>query len=169
MTTNKKIKVFCFSVVLIVVLSLVVAIHTGSAKENNFETTTQIATTETTTAEATTQEITTETTTETTIETTTERPYRTMIVTATAYCPCSKCCGKSDGTTASGTKATAGRTIAVDPSVIPYGSEVEIDGHTYIAEDCGGAITNNKIDIFFATHEEALNFGKKQVEIKIYD
>lgn len=90
---------------------------------------------------------------------------RIITVTATAYCPCEKCCGKSDGITATGIKATAGRTIAIDPSVIPYGSEIEIDGHTYIAEDCGGCVKGNKIDIFFDTHKEALDFGKRQLTI----
>ena len=57
----------------------------------------------------------------------------------THYCACEKCTD-GDGITATGTKATEGRTIAVDPEVIPYGTMVVIDGHTYIAEDCGGAI-----------------------------
>ena len=47
---------------------------------------------------------------------------------ATAYCACPKCCGKwADGITASGTKAVAKRTIAVDTSIIPLGTEVEIE------------------------------------------
>ena len=83
----------------------------------------------------------------------------------TAYCACSRCCGKCDGITATGTKATAGRTIAVDPSKIPYGTEVVINGHTYIAEDCGGAIKGNKIDIFFNSHAEALRFGIQYAEV----
>lgn len=83
----------------------------------------------------------------------------------TAYCACSRCCGKCDGITATGVKATAGRTIAVDPSKIPYGTEVIINGHTYIAEDCGGAIKGNKIDIFFNSHAEALRFGIQYAEI----
>ena len=83
----------------------------------------------------------------------------------TAYCACSRCCGKCDGITATGTRATAGRTIAVDPSKIPYGTEVIINGHTYIAEDCGGAINGNKIDIFFNSHTEALNFGVRYAEV----
>lgn len=83
----------------------------------------------------------------------------------TAYCACSRCCGKCDGITATGTKATAGRTIAVDPSKIPYGTEVIINGHTYIAEDCGGAIKQNKIDIFFNSHAEALKFGVQYAEV----
>lgn len=50
--------------------------------------------------------------------------------------------------TSTGAYATEGRTIAVDPNIIPYGSEVLIDGHVYIAEDCGGAVKGNVIDIF---------------------
>ena len=78
----------------------------------------------------------------------------------TAYCSCDKCCGKwSDGCTATGTNPVQGRTIAVDEDVIPYGSEVIINGHTYIAEDCGGSIVGQKIDIYFDSHEEAERFG----------
>lgn len=83
----------------------------------------------------------------------------------TAYCPCSRCCGKwANGITATGTLAAEGRTIAVDPRVIPYGSTVTIyfsDGtsHTYTAEDCGGAIKENRIDVFFADHQTAREFG----------
>ena len=82
----------------------------------------------------------------------------------TAYCPCFRCCGKTDGITATGTTATEGRTIAVDPRVIPYGSSVTIyfaDGtsHTYTAEDCGGAIKENRIDVFFDDHQAAREFG----------
>lgn len=82
----------------------------------------------------------------------------------TAYCPCMKCCGKSDGITSTGTTAAEGRTIAVDPRVIPYGSSVTIyfsDGtsHTYTAEDCGGAIKENRIDVFFDDHQAAREFG----------
>ena len=87
-----------------------------------------------------------------------EAEYIEMTVTATAYCPCLRCTD-GDGLTATNTKATAGRTIAVDPRKIPYGTEVIINGNTYIAEDCGGAIKENRIDIYFDTHEEALQFG----------
>lgn len=83
----------------------------------------------------------------------------------TAYCACSKCCGKSDGITASGTKAKQGRTIAVDPKQIPYGTKVVINGHTYVAEDCGGSIKQNRIDVFFDSHKEALNFGVQYAEV----
>ena len=85
----------------------------------------------------------------------------------TGYCACEYCCGKTDGITATGTVATAGRTIAVDPSVIPYGSIIKINGREYVAEDCGGAIKNNKIDIFFNTHNDALEWGVKYAEVFI--
>jgi len=96
-----------------------------------------------------------------------ETELEKMTVIATAYCACEKCCGKTDGITATGTKATAGRTVAVDTRMIPYGSKIYIDGHEYIAEDCGGAIKDNRIDIYFDTHDEALQFGRKTLEIEI--
>ena len=94
----------------------------------------------------------------------TEPEGKAMTLTATAYCDCYNCCGKTDGITATGTKATAGRTIAVDPDLIPYGSKVIINGNTYIAEDCGGAIQSNRVDIFFDSHSEALEWGVRKVE-----
>lgn len=86
----------------------------------------------------------------------------------TAYCPCPKCCGQwSDGVTYTGTEATAGRTIAVDPNVIPLGSTVHINGQAYTAEDVGGAIKGNRIDVYFPTHTEALQFGVQYAEVAI--
>lgn len=83
-----------------------------------------------------------------------------QLFTITAYCGCEKCCGKSDRITSTGVYAVEGVTIAVDPTVIPYGSLVDIEGFgTYIAEDCGGAIKGNRIDIYFDSHEAALKFG----------
>lgn len=88
----------------------------------------------------------------------------------TAYCPCEKCCGEwADGITYMGTVATAGRTVAVDPSVIPLGSIVRINGHDYIAEDIGGAIKQNRVDIFFDTHQEALQFGVQYADVAIIE
>ena len=83
----------------------------------------------------------------------------------TAYCGCGACCGGSR--TASGTVPTAGRTIATDPSVIPLGSKVRINGHVYTAEDTGGAIRGNVIDVFFASHSEALQWGVRCLEVYI--
>ncbi len=77
----------------------------------------------------------------------------------THYCPCYFCSGSWGANTATGTIPVPGRTIAVDPSVIPLGSKVEINGHVYVAEDTGGAIRGNKIDIYVADHTTALNSG----------
>lgn len=75
-------------------------------------------------------------------------------------------CNDGDASrTATGTTPTAGRTIAVDPDVIPYGTEVIINGHTYVAEDCGGSINGNRIDIVVDTHEEALQCGVDHYEV----
>lgn len=87
--------------------------------------------------------------------------------TATAYCGCTKCCGKSTGRTASGTTATQGRTVAM-PSSYAFGTKIEIQGMgTYTVEDRGGAINGNRIDIFFSNHQFALNFGKKTVYLRV--
>ena len=96
-----------------------------------------------------------------------EPEYITKTFKLTAYCPCMQCCGKTDGITASGTKATEGRTIAVDPNVIPFGTEVIINGHTYIAEDKGGAIKDNRIDVYFDSHQDALEFGVQYADVLI--
>lgn len=78
----------------------------------------------------------------------------------THYCPCSICCGPwANGITSTGVTATTNRTIAVDPSQIPYGSKVVINGQVYVAEDCGGAIKKNCIDIYVATHQEGEEKG----------
>ena len=83
----------------------------------------------------------------------------------TAYCPCHECSEEYGRQTSTGATATEGRTIAVDPRVIPYGSEVVIDGHTYKAEDCGGLIKGNKIDIFFDCHRDVDAYGLQKHDI----
>lgn len=93
-----------------------------------------------------------------------------MTVTATAYCPCPQCCGRwSGGPTASGVMPEQGRTIAVDPSVIPMGSTVIYDGHEYIAEDTGSAIKGNRIDIYFDSHQDALEWGVQEITIYLME
>ncbi len=85
--------------------------------------------------------------------------------TAYAYCACSKCCGQwANGITATGTIATQGRTIAVDPKVIPLGSRVWVDGVEYIAEDTG--VKGYTIDVFHSSHQAALQFGKRTVTVQ---
>ena len=83
-----------------------------------------------------------------------------MTVTATAY--------TGGGRTATGTKARYG-VIAVDPRVIPYGTKVYIPkfGGTFVAEDCGGAIKGNKIDIYLNSYSQCINFGRQSIEIVV--
>ena len=87
----------------------------------------------------------------------------------TAYCPCKKCSDNWGHKTSTGAIATEGRTIAVDPKVIPYGTViiVNIDGTEYefVAEDAGSAIVDRKIDVFFESHQAALEFGVKYLEV----
>lgn len=86
----------------------------------------------------------------------------------TAYCACSKCCGKwSGGATASGVMPKSNRTIAVDTSVIPFGTKVVINGNTYVAEDTGSAIKGKRIDVYMNSHQKALNFGVQYAEVFI--
>lgn len=84
----------------------------------------------------------------------------------THYCPCSLCCGPwADGITSTGITAVTNRTIAVDPTIIPYGSKIVINGQVYVAEDCGGAIKGKRIDIYVGSHTEGNNKGKYATEV----
>lgn len=89
------------------------------------------------------------------------------IFNVTAYCTCRVCCGVYSGRnrTASGTVPTSNRTVAVDTSVIPFGTRLVINGQVYVAEDVGGAIKGNHIDMFFYTHAEAVRWGKRNMEV----
>jgi len=73
----------------------------------------------------------------------------------TGYCSCLSCSEGYGRRTASGKLATAGRTVAVDTRVIPLGTKLLIEGKEYIAEDIGGAVKHNHIDIYFDTHRQA--------------
>ena len=90
----------------------------------------------------------------------------------TAYCPCEACCGiwannRPNGVVygAIGEELKEGYSIAVDPNVIPYRTEVIINGHIYRAQDCGGAIKGNRIDVYFEDHDDALEFGVQHAEV----
>ena len=85
----------------------------------------------------------------------------------TGYCPCVICCGKTNGITASGALATSNHTIAADRRYA-FGTKMVIFGQVYTVEDRGGAINGNHIDIFFNTHEEALQFGKRYGDVYLY-
>ena len=90
--------------------------------------------------------------------------------TVTHYDCCVACCGKDDGITASGEQATPGVTVAVDPDVIPLGSDVLVDYgdgeiHYYRADDVGAAIKGNKLDLCVSSHQEAINLGARTATV----
>lgn len=92
------------------------------------------------------------------------RSTRLDDVTVTHYCTCLECCGKDDGITASGLRATPGVTVAVDPDVIPLGADVLVDYgdgeiHYMRADDTGSGVKGNHIDVCLASHEEAVQAG----------
>ena len=91
----------------------------------------------------------------------------------TGYCNDKECTGKSPGDkgygiTKSGKVAKWGM-VATDPKVIPSGTKLKIEGFDTIfkVEDIGGAIKKNKIDIWFPTHQDALNFGRQKRKVWI--
>lgn len=91
----------------------------------------------------------------------------TITVNASAYCPCEICCEEyANGYTADGSKATAGYTLAA-PSTYDFGTLFYIPffDRVFEVEDRGGAIQDNRIDIYFDTHQEALQFGRRQITI----
>lgn len=92
----------------------------------------------------------------------------------TAYCSCSKCCGEWAECRpedivygASGKELVAGVSVAVDTEIIPYGTVLVIDGREYEAMDCGGAVNGNHIDVYFNSHEDALEFGVQYANVSI--
>lgn len=91
--------------------------------------------------------------------------------TASFYCSCVRCCGKNDGVTASGKKAAPG---VVACNWLPFGTVLEIDGVRYTVADRGarrhfGSMRDHKkrVDIWTASHAEALRHGKKSVRVVV--
>lgn len=84
----------------------------------------------------------------------------------TAYCSCAKCCGKTNGVTASGKMATANHTVAA-PSSFAFGTNIVINGQTYVVEDRGGAIQGNRIDVYMNSHAEALAWGVRYLDVEV--
>ena len=75
-------------------------------------------------------------------------------------------CGVGDGLTATGTQITVGKTIAVDPKVIPYGTSVYIEGYGWrVAEDCGGSVDGKHIDVAVTDHPTAMSMGVKHKDV----
>ena len=93
---------------------------------------------------------------------------------ASAYCSCAACCGKTNGVTSSGAIAQPNHTIAAGPG-LPIGTVIYIpalagqpNGGWFRVEDRGGAISNNRIDIFMGSHAAALQFGRRNLECYVY-
>ena len=93
---------------------------------------------------------------------------------ASAYCSCMSCCGKTNGITASGAKASSWYTLAAGKG-IPIGTIVYIpalsntpNGGWFVVQDRGGAISNNRIDIYMGTYNECISFGRRNLECYIY-
>lgn len=97
-----------------------------------------------------------------------------FLMEATAYDACVKCTGKNPGDkyygiTRMGIPVRPG-IIAVDPSVIPLGTRVYVEGYGLaLAADTGSAIKGNRIDLYMETHQEALRFGRRKVKLYILE
>ncbi len=93
-----------------------------------------------------------------------------LVMEATAYDPGPRSCGRfADGYTATGVKAEKG-VVAVDDRVIPMGTRLYIPGYGFaVAADRGSAIKGKRIDLCFATYEEALRFGRQRVKVYLLD
>lgn len=96
--------------------------------------------------------------------------HRLDNVTVTHYDCCVECCGKADGITASGVRATPGVTVAVDPDVIPLGADVLVDYgdgmlHYYRADDTGSGVVGNHIDLCVADHQTAVQLGRRTATV----
>ncbi|MGD8787818.1 MAG: 3D domain-containing protein [Phycisphaerales bacterium] len=91
----------------------------------------------------------------------------------TAYCPCPICCGEySDGMTACGHIIKPGDTFVAADGRYSFGTKMLIPGYSNSQPvkvlDRGGAIKGNKLDVFFATHQEALEWGVRHLDVKVY-
>ncbi len=107
--------------------------------------------------------------------------YKVVKMKVTAYCACKKCCGKyADGITASRHVISIGdKFIAADKKYV-FGTKMYIPGYyhthkgsTSVREyaqvlDRGGAIKGNHIDVYFDTHQEALNWGVQFLDVTIF-
>ena len=98
--------------------------------------------------------------------------WQTVQMRVTAYCPCSKCCGKySDGITASGHTIQPGDCFVAADKKHPFGTEMIIagynDGKPVKVLDRGGAINENRLDVFFDSHQKALEWGVRYLDVKV--
>jgi 3D (Asp-Asp-Asp) domain-containing protein len=101
---------------------------------------------------------------------------RTMLMEVTAYCACKKCCGpRAQGITASGKRVNfnGGRFVAADPKVLKFHTKLLIPGYAngqpVQVIDKGGAIKGNKLDVFFASHEVARQWGRQKLTVTVIE
>lgn len=97
-----------------------------------------------------------------------------VVALVTAYCPCTKCCGKSSNGVTSTGKDAYSRGVAVDPKAIPYGATVVIPGYgTVKADDTGGAMRKAwsegkyHLDVRYKRHGDALQWGRRRLRITV--
>lgn len=98
--------------------------------------------------------------------------WRVVLMRVTGYCPCSQCCGVfSDGITANNHPIQPGDTFVAADKSYPFGTEMMIQGYNtgqpVEVTDRGGAIKGNRLDLFFHTHQEALQWGVQYLDVLI--
>ncbi len=98
--------------------------------------------------------------------------WQTIQMRVTAYCPCQKCCGKySDGITACGHKIRPGDAFVAADREYSFGTEMTISGYKngqpVKVLDRGGVIRGNRLDVFFGSHQEALKWGVRHIDVKV--
>lgn len=100
----------------------------------------------------------------------------TIKMVVTAYCPCTKCCGKNaQGITASGKRVSHnnGRFVAADTKILPFGKKLVIPGYhegtPVEVLDTGSAIKGKRLDVYFPSHQKALEWGKRSLDVTVMD
>lgn len=93
--------------------------------------------------------------------------WETIVMNVSAYCPCEICCESfADSITASGYKIKEGDVFVAAPSKYPFGTEMIVPGYAndkpVEVKDIGGAIKGDRLDVFFFTHQEALEWGREK-------
>lgn len=103
------------------------------------------------------------------------RPVRTITMTVTAYSPDHRSCGEfADGQTATlhSVFTNAMKLVAADPRMLPMGTMLSIDGYDggdiVPVLDIGGAIKGNRLDVLFPTHEQAMEWGVREIDVVVY-
>lgn len=108
--------------------------------------------------------------TEETPSSTTNSETKELIMEATAYTASCEGCSGITSTGINLKENPDAKVISVDPSVIPLGSRVYVEGYgEAIAGDTGGGIKGNRIDVFIPSKQDAINYGVKQLKVTILD